>query len=145
MAKAPISETNGPRTPSHEPAVILDPVLNRMMSLARMAEGKGPRITLQDPAFAHLYPNLFAWLSAIQIGEFYAKDPARLSFQCNGTEWEVALTDNSLLCSLSYPCATFEEALRRLEAGLSDPDAPWRRWKKKGKALRRLEADEENP
>lgn len=119
-------------------------VLSRMEALAKMRRGEGQRSVPDDEAFRGKYPDLYAWLTALQIGEEFDRDPAKLTLVCDGSYWSLTLMDPALEASLSAVGNTFDEALASLEGSLDREEAPWRFFKKRGqKALRPKERDSE--
>jgi len=110
-----------------------------MQRLAQEAVGQGVRSVPDDAAFKAMHPNLFDWLTATQVGDAFEKDRAKLAFSVEGSYWRVTLTDSALECSLSALGNTFQAALAALEEAVVHPDAPWQRFKQRGrKALREL-------
>lgn len=119
-------------------------VQKQMQVMALKVLGKLKAKSLpDDEIFAKNFPHLWDWLTATQIGEAMAKDPARLIFTCEDGAWKATLSDNALRCSLSAVGLTFDSALRGMEEALGSGDAPWVQWKQRQKALREVQPAEE--
>lgn len=142
MAKAQTSQPASPGNNVSELSTTLDPVYSRMLALAKVKEGTAFISRPCDDDFKGKYPNLFEWLCALQIPGEYQKDAARISLACAGGAWEISLSDSALEHSLSYTANTFTESLARLEAGITDPEAPWRKWSRGKKGLKKFTQDQ---
>lgn len=110
---------------------VLDRVVHQLMGNGERSLGNA-----EDPARESL-PNLWEWLSRINVGRDLLKAPAVLTIRL-GPECAIAsLTDRDLAVSLDAPTPYLAGALEALERELSCAQLALKSWGKKEPQLRK--------
>ena len=98
--------------------------------------GNGAQLP-NDPEGAKLYPQLWAWLTQVDAGDEFQKEPARLSIQLGLGVWEVGIQDVSLKVGVNCPAPTLNDAYGCMERELASGQARVQVWKGKSLELRK--------
>jgi len=84
-----------------------------------------------DPVFSKSYPNLWAFLCWRDLDGKTFKDRAKLALRIERGEVIASLSDDYLAGSIAASGANVNDALKRLDRLLADPNQRWNTWRGK--------------
>lgn len=139
MAKQ--QETSGGANGTVEPGKPVLPGLDGNKLLRQMVEHTVKRVEdplPDDDAFRDRWPNLWAWFVTTKVGDRHEFDPAKITFQREGSIIKATLNHPGLRRSLTKAGNTLFDALDRLDRGIVDPESIWTTFKRKGQGIREV-------
>ncbi len=103
----------------------------------QQAMGEGREVGHADDPARERWPNLWAWLTQVEVGKDYIVQPASLSISMVVGGVQVSVSNRDLAISARATTRNLGDALDAIEAVCSDPSAIMSSWGRKEPTLRK--------
>ena len=101
------------------------------------ATGDGRSVGLPDDPARDKFPDLWEWLSTVNVRGDRIKTPARVSIALGPEGTLVQLVDRDLAVSINVACRYLEQSFEALQASLISGSVPIASWGKREPVLRK--------
>jgi len=111
--------------------------LSALDRAVQMAMGEGRQVGHEDDPAKETWPNLWAWLTQVEVGKDYIVQPASISLQAVVGGVQVSVSNRDLAISCRATTKHLHDAFNALEAVCGDPAAIMSSWGRKEPTLRK--------